>query len=215
MDAYRVLGVSRDASDEEIKSAYKKLATKYHPDNYVNNPLEDLAAEKMKEINAAYDEIITDRRSAKHTGSAAGSGAGPTSSQRRYGATTQFGDVRKLIEQGRIVEAEEILDGVPVGSRSAEWYFLKGSIFYNRAWLEDALKYFQQAQSMDPGNPEYAAAIRQIQSQRGGAMYGNPYGGGYNTNPNVGGCSACDVCNGLICADCCCECMGGDLIRCC
>ena len=53
MDAYRVLGVSRDASDEEIKSAYKKLATKYHPDNYVNNTLEDLAAEKMKEINAA------------------------------------------------------------------------------------------------------------------------------------------------------------------
>ena len=54
-DPYIVLGVKPDASDEEIKRAYRELARKYHPDNYQNNPLADLAEEKMKEINEAYD----------------------------------------------------------------------------------------------------------------------------------------------------------------
>ena len=56
-DPYIVLGVKPDASDEEIKRAYRELARKYHPDNYQNNPLADLAEEKMKEINEAYDTI--------------------------------------------------------------------------------------------------------------------------------------------------------------
>ena len=64
---------------------------------------------------------------------------------------------------------------------------------------------------MDPGNPEYQAALNQAMNQRSGVY------GGYNPNmnTNVGGCNTCDVCNSLICADCCCECMGGDLIPCC
>ena len=56
-DPYEVLGVSRTASEEEIKKAYRELARKYHPDNYVNNPLADLASERMKEVNEAYDAI--------------------------------------------------------------------------------------------------------------------------------------------------------------
>ena len=61
-DPYKVLGVSPDATDEQVKAAYRELAKKYHPDNYVNNPLSDLAQEKMKDINEAYDMIVTQRR---------------------------------------------------------------------------------------------------------------------------------------------------------
>ena len=57
MDPYEVLGVSHDADEETIKKAYRELVKKYHPDRYVNNPLADLAAEKMKNINKAYDML--------------------------------------------------------------------------------------------------------------------------------------------------------------
>ena len=61
-DPYKVLGVSPNATDEEVKTAYRELAKKYHPDNYADSPLADLAGEKMKEINEAYDEITNQRR---------------------------------------------------------------------------------------------------------------------------------------------------------
>lgn len=64
---------------------------------------------------------------------------------------------------------------------------------------------------MNPTNPEYQAALNQMQRQRSGFNgYRQP-----GTTGRTGGCSACDMCSGLICADCCCECMGGDLINCC
>ena len=63
-DPYKVLGVSPNATDDEIKTAYRELAKKYHPDNYAESPLADLASEKMKEINEAYDTIMNDRRPA-------------------------------------------------------------------------------------------------------------------------------------------------------
>ena len=70
-DPYKILGVPEDASDEEIKKAYRELARKYHPDNYHDNPLEDLAQEKMKEINAAYEQITKERASGRRPGGAA------------------------------------------------------------------------------------------------------------------------------------------------
>ena len=199
-DPYAVLGVDKNASEEEIKNAYRELARKYHPDNYADNPLSDLAGEKMKEINEAYDAIINSRRSGRKS-----SGGYSTGSN----TNTSFPEVRQLINQGRLEQAQEVLDGVPPQSRDAEWYFLNGTVLYRRGWFDQAYTSFATASRMDPSNMEYRNAINMAQRQTG-RQYNpyNTYGGGM-------GMSGCDCCANLICADCCCECMGGDLIPCC
>ena len=230
MDPYKVLGVAPDATDEQIKLAYRDLARKYHPDNYANNPLADLAQEKMKQINEAYDTITKQRKASQsraNTGSYQGgtyqggtyqSGSyqrGANSGSYQYGrSSSQFADIRRLIMQRRIVEAEELLDGVPAANRSGEWYFLKGNILYNKGWLDEAYRYFTKACQLEPNNREYQSALQQISWQRGN---GRPAGygyGGYATRSN-GSSDICDIFSTLLCADCCCECMGGDLISCC
>ena len=97
-DPYSVLGVSQNASDEEVKKAYRELARKYHPDNYQNNPLADLAEEKMKEINEAYD-VITKQRSGGYSSPSGGYGGGY---QQRSGGSNDpiYSRVRNLISVG-------------------------------------------------------------------------------------------------------------------
>lgn len=213
-DPYKVLGVSPSASDDEVKEAYRNLAKKYHPDQYAESPLNELADEKMKEINEAYDEITNQRKAgsanAYNQQGGYNQSQGGSYNSVNYNANSGFQDVRSFINSNRIADAEQILNGVPVDRRNAEWYFLKGSVLYRRGWLDEAKNHFQRAVQMEPNNPEYRAAFNQVMNQGGGAY------GGYNPQQAApGGCSACDVCSTLICADCCCECMGGDLIRCC
>ena len=129
------------------------------------------------------------------------------------GQSSGLNDIRSLIQQNRLVEAEELLDGIPANRRDGEWYFLKGTIFFKRGWLDDAMNNFTIACRMNPNNPEYRAALNRMMWQQQGNM-GSP-NGAYRTGGNVGGASACDCCSSLLCADCCCECMGGDLIPCC
>ena len=197
---YKVLGVSENATDEEVKKAYRDLVRKYHPDKYVDNPLADVAAEKMKDINAAYDQIQKDRKEGRTSYGNSGSysygnyGTG-------YSANSHFPDVRRLIQQNRIAEADEILDGVPEYNRNAEWYFLKGSIYYRRGWLSEAARCFQRAYQMEPGNQEYAAAYQRIAYQQ---QYGSSPG--RNTGTQIYGCpcDCCDCCTALMCMDCLC-----------
>ena len=195
-DPYSVLGVNKNATDEEIKNAYRELARKYHPDNYQDNPLSELAAEKMKEINEAYDAIINNRRGKKSTYE------GSYSS----GTTTNFPEVRSLINQNRLEQAQEVLDGVPVQQRNAEWYFLNGTVLYRRGWFDQAYTSFATACRMEPTNAEYRAALNRAQGQANA---------GYNPYRSYGGfVNTCDCCQSLICADCCCEMCGGNLIPC-
>ena len=207
-DPYKVLGVSPDASDEEIKKAYRALARKYHPDKYRDSDLADLASEKMKEVNAAYEEIKTMRESG---GSRRHGNGGAGNYQYAGGTSTNptYAEVRRYINSGNIGEAERILNGIPTSERNAEWNFLFGCVLIRRRQFVDAQRYFDIACSMDPHNQEYRTAQQQLR------MRANGYGGGYQTTGYGGGCSTCDICSGLMCADCCCECCGGDLISCC
>ncbi len=193
-DPYEVLGVSKDATPEEIKKAYRTLAKKYHPDNYVNNPLADLAAEKFKEINEAYEQLSgsssAHQRQSSYSSSSGGAG--------------NFAHVRNLLNMNQINEADRELDQMT--NRTAEWFFLKGTVFMRRGWHSQGLNFIRQAVNMDPHNMEYRSTLNQYMSQ--GQQY-------RNVGTNMSGMSACDCCQGLVCADCCCECMGGDLINCC
>lgn len=217
-DPYSVLGISSEASDEDIKTAYRNLAKKYHPDNYANAPdVAELAAEKMTQINEAYDAIVNLRKN----GTSSSSSGGASASGYNYGYNTSysgsqhtdFADVRNLLSSGRITDAEMVLDGVPVGRRNAEWYFLKGSVLYRRGWIDQAYAYFETAVNNAPNNAEYRAAYTQISQQRSGRYGGYQYN--RQNNSSCGdGCSPCSTCVGLICADSCCECCGGDLISC-
>lgn len=202
-DPYKILGVSPDASDDEIKKAYRALARKYHPDKYRDSDLADLASEKMKEVNAAYEEIKQMRESGAK-GQKSGSYAGSTSSS----GNPRYNEIRRYINSGNDRQAEALLNQIPTEERGAEWNFLMGCVCIKRGFFVDAQRFFDTACSMDPYNNEYRAAQERLRSRANG------YGGGYNTNQG-GGCSSCDICSGLLCADCCCECCGGDLISCC
>ncbi len=205
MNPYEVLGVPEGADEETIKKAYRELVKKYHPDKYVNNPLADLASEKLKEINKAYDMLTNGgKSSAGQNGGASGysSQTGAGYGQRGYSGEASFQSVRMLIQQRRFQEAEQMLSGL---SQTAEWYYLMGVIYVNRGWYDKGRSYIQRAVSMDPNNMEYRATLNSFQAQN--AQY-------RNVRP-TGGMSTCDCCSSMICADCCCECMGGDLISCC
>ncbi len=203
---YQILGVAPDASDEEVKKAYRDLARKYHPDKYRDSDLADLAGEKMKEINAAYEEIQKMRSNKGSSNGTYGSYNGNPSSSGNAG--TEFGQIRMMINSNQILQAEQLLRSMPANKQNAEWHFLMGCVLYKRGYFLDAQRMFDRACGMDPNNAEYRAAKEQMQANA------STYGGGYRTARSDSDVF-CNICSSLMCADCCCECMGGDLISCC
>ena len=162
----------------------------------------------MAELDAAYDAAVGALRGQAPSGRADYTYTDYSGTQGNYnsgGAYTgasQFADIRARINSGRIDDAEMLLDGIPREQRSAEWFFLKGVIQQRRGWFDEAYNNLSTACQMDPQNREYAAAFNNLN---------NNARGGYRQTRG-GGCSACEICQALWCADCCCECMGGDLI---
>ena len=204
-DPYQILGVPETATDEEVKRAYRELARKYHPDNYHDNTLADLAQEKMKEINAAYEEITKMRSGGRSGGTSGGYGnyRGSTGGyQQQYSSQSSSGSsvlqqVRIAINTGNISRAEALLANY--SDHNAEWNFLRGAVCYRRGWMDEAKRYYQTACQMDPGNAEYRQALEFM--ERGTQSAYRPDNGQFGTemcggNPCLPLCCLWTLCNG-------------------
>lgn len=202
-DPYEILGLQRGASKDEVKSAYRKLAKKYHPDMNENNPLQDLAEEKFKEVQWAYDEIMNG--TANSCESNYNNSSYTNNSSYNNNGSGNIYSVRQYIQSGRFQDAIRILNGMPV--RNAEWNYLMGVCYVNMGSIGQGIQFIKNAVNMDPGNFEYRNFYNQVANMQ------NAYTQrAYNYR---GGNSSADCCTQLICADCLCECLGGDLISCC
>lgn len=196
---YEVLGVKEGASQDEIKSAYRKLAKQYHPDQYDNNPLRELAEEKMREINEAYDALTKGNTNSYNSNN--------TNSNPNYSGNdfSTYQSVRNDLNIGNISGAESKLNSI--SNRTAEWYFLMGMVNVKKNWFDNAYNLISQACRMDPNNFEYRRTLNEL------SMRQRAYAGNYNTTTR-GGDSCCDTLCKLWALDTCCECMGGDCISC-
>lgn len=201
---YEVLEIKEGSSLEEIKKAYRLAVKKYHPDQYGDNPLRDLAEDKMREINEAYDYLmknVNDNTSRSNT-----------YENNAYTNTTSsannniYQEIRRDLQGGNLGAAEEKLNRIT--TMDAEWNYLMGILCIQKGWQDNAYNYLVKACNMNPNNFEYRQALNNI--NRRNSTYRQTYTGRDRNDIDI-----CNICTTLYCMDCICECFGGDLISCC
>ena len=210
-----ILGVSENASQSEILDAYKAKRSLLQEHLFDAGEAGDTAARKITELDDAYQramEIALERATV--------SGEGEST----------FDAVKQAIRAKNPEDAQRALDDI--SNRSAEWHYYQSVVFYEKNWLNDSKKQLEIALSMEPSNEKYSRALENLkkkidgsrpydnngandvyhQSTQQGSDGGRTYRQRQRGDAADGCCAACQA---LWCADCCCECMGGDLIRCC
>lgn len=214
-DPYSILGVPKDASDEEIKKAYRRLSRKYHPDANINNPNKDQAEEKFKEIQQAYDQIMKEREygsSGSGYGNSGYGGFGGYSGSQSSGGYQDEEAIRRqaaanYVQSGHYQEAMNVLSSLK--ERNGQWYYLSAVANMGIGNNVNALNYIREAVRLEPDNMQYRMMLQRMEG--GGTWYQeqqNPFGG-----MPVGGNDMCMKCL-LVNMACSCCCPGSGVICC-
>ncbi len=195
---YKILGVSENASMEEIESAYKALKEKYSKDRFLEGEAGNEAARNLTKLETAYLEITTERKNKKQEG------------ERKV---EDFSDIELLIRKGDISGAQEKLDDI--SERSAEWHYLQSVVFYKKNWTNESKKQLEIAMNMDPHNAKYSEAYTKLkqkmafndrQYQSGNANFTDNNSqrqmGGSDTNDCLNFCTTW-CCMNMLCNMCC------------
>lgn len=206
INPYQVLGVTKNATEDEIKKAYRRLSRLYHPDANINNPNKAVAEEKFKEVQQAYQQIMKEKTTGfgDSFGSDFGSGFGGGASGATDEDSLHMQAAVNLIQNGHYREAVTVLEGV--SRRTAAWYAYSAMANSGCGNHAAALEHARQAVSMEPNNMQYQALYRQIES--GGDWYSGmsqAYGGmTFGT-----GAPCARLCIGFVmCSLCCGTCQG-------
>lgn len=192
---YEILGLNEDATDEEIRVAYRTLKEKYREERFMEGEKGNQAAKKLTQVETAYSEI--------------------TAYRSRFDEANRdkanFTAVENFIKQGKISEAQEELDNYT--ERNAEWHYLQSVIFYKKNWTNESKKQLEIAMNMEPSNSKYSDAYKKLkekieftekQFKSGNADFS---GQEQQQTQNMGGC--CDMCASMICINLLCNCCCG------
>ena len=195
---FKILQVDENATDEEIKASYERLKAKYNEEKWLDGEAGTEAARKLDRLEAAYREVMDERRESAKSSS----------------GTDAYSEVTQAIKAGDLAKAQELLDGF--NERNAEWHYLQSVVFYKKNWTSDSKKQLEIAMQMDSGNQKYKNAydnlLKQMNyaSQTGGApVYSQPV-----PEQEMGGGSWCSTCASMcytyLCINClfnlCCGC---------
>lgn len=203
LDPYSVLGVSRDASMDEIKKAYRNLSRKYHPDANINNPNKEQAEEKFKQVQQAYDQIVREREQ----GASRDSWYGGFGSQGGYQTqddqrSMEMRAAANYINAAHYREALNVLNRMQ--ERNGEWYYYHAVASAGAGNTANAMEDARRAVELESSNMQYQRLYQQLQSS--GQWYQN-MGSGYGyerSGDGIGNCCCQCLCMNMLCPGCCC-----------
>lgn len=204
VNPYEVLGVPENASMDEIKKAYRKLSRLYHPDANINNPNKKQAEEKFKQVQEAYNQIITARERGETGGYGGFYGQSGQTSYGNDEEAIKMQAAANYINSRHFREALNVLNGM--GVRNAQWYYMRAVAHAGLGSNVNALEDAREALRRDPQNARYRMLVSQLES--GGQWY-QTMGSGYGyerPDENMGNCCWQCLLANLLCNCCCCRC---------
>ena len=207
-DYYKILGLTEQATDEEIEARYNELKAKYSEDRFKEGEEGNLGAKNLTELETAYNEIKAIRKEDYSSGNDGG----------------YFKEIENAIKRGDLAAAQNALDSF--NERNAEWHYLQSVVFYKKNWTNESKKQLEIAMDMDGSNEKYKSAYKKLNDKidassktftdySGNANRNYDDGNGrraeyYGEDRQMGGdgcmewCCQMAICNLLL--NCCCSC---------